>query len=128
MNPGGYPLQRYRHILALLLSTLLSLQALMAVALPCSMSIDSGSGVIEAMDDDSHHAHHNPAATGDTAADDANSCCDAGYCSQGGCLSIAAAANDVLPAVAESTRAPSIGYTASSPLHSTSNLLRPPSA
>ncbi|RLQ22460.1 hypothetical protein DWB85_07520 [Seongchinamella sediminis] len=118
----------FRYTLAVLLSALISLQALATVAAPCSPAVDDGGAMATAMDDSSHHAHHGMAVADNAAGAATNDCCDAGYCSQGGCVSIAAAAGAaLLHADQLSTEAPA-AMAASSPLHSPNRLFRPPSA
>ncbi|MEE4249242.1 MAG: hypothetical protein V2I38_01525 [Alcanivoracaceae bacterium] len=80
------------------LATLLLLQPVFASAVPCQMSPGSqatfSDGVVSGMADAvtvsvDHSAHHGMAEG--TSADTASgTCCDSGYCSQGGCLSISA--------------------------------------
>lgn len=121
-------MRNLRYILALSLSALISLQALAGVAMPCFTSVEGGGSMVADMDDTSLHAHHGATDGGDTTDSDAGNCCDAGYCSQGGCLSLAAAASDRLISAVEPAHAPTPAIQFSTPQHSPTTLYRPPSA
>lgn len=76
---------RARQLIVLLLTSLLALQSVLAVAAPCDMAVTDHSQM--AMDSGEHAGHQMPAM--DTAPDgNSASCCGEGYCSQNGCLSI----------------------------------------
>lgn len=89
---------RLRIFITRLLTILLLLQPVLASAVPCLMvpgSQDNLSAMampgmaVSAMEGVDHSAHHGMAEG--TSADTASgTCCDSGYCSQGGCLSISA--------------------------------------
>ena len=112
-----------RTIFAVLLSALLSLQALAAVAVPCGAGGPEMIGT-EHMADMDGHAHHMSAEDSSEAAE----CCDAGYCSQGGCLSLVPFSGSEYEAIA--TNPPSVHPTLAkiSPLHRPNLLFRPPTA
>ncbi|TDG11879.1 hypothetical protein E2F43_16055 [Seongchinamella unica] len=118
-------MHKHRYILAVWLSALVTLQSLAAVAMPCSGPGAGSASAMTSMEDSTHHAHH----AADAAAEaDSNACCDAGYCSQGGCLSIAAAASDLIPAAVELAHPPALSLPRSAPLRCPNTLFRPPSA
>lgn len=108
---------------------LVSVQALASVAVPCSLAVEIAIGEVVSEVAEAHHAHHGMSDVGDIAdGEAANNCCDAGYCSQGGCLTVAAAANDALPPLARKMHAPSPPELGGTPLATPHPLFRPPSA
>lgn len=116
-----------RQLITALLTGLLVLQSVLAVAAPCDMSASDKGQMMMAMDSGDHTGHYMPAI--DTASgDEAPNCCDDGYCSQNGCLSISA-----LTDTTHGTELLPSGYS-HSPLKTTlldplpNPLLRPPSA
>ncbi|KAA1194362.1 hypothetical protein F0M18_02725 [Pseudohalioglobus sediminis] len=100
--------------LALICALTLCLQGVTGVSMPCTTSTPVNQPEM------SHHAHHDAATAAETlhaghAVDDsatATSCCDGGYCSQGGCVSLVALLQTALavagqPLRPELTAAPS---------------------
>ena len=102
----------------------LVLQGVVGVALPCDMSAPSGQSEMAA------HAHHGgvdaPASphAGHATHDNAGTadCCDGGYCSQGGCVTLlalpqapSATAQKLSPAVARTAFPPILTRTLSTP-------------
>ena len=112
-----------RTIFAVLLSALLSLQALAAVAVPCGTGDPAMVGSEQMADMDSH-AHHMSAEDSSETAE----CCDAGYCSQGGCLSLVPFAGSEYEAIATALPRIQPAVIRISPLHRPNLLFRPPTA
>ena len=119
---------RYRQICAIFFSTLVALQSWAAVAVPCGMPMDNGNPSMAAMD---HHAGHDMM----TAASDAVSidvpdtqCCDAGYCSQSGCVAMSFLITG--PALVGDLQHDHFPWQSSSelPVWSPNSLFRPPSS
>ena len=82
----------FRQIPSLVLSLLIAFQAVAASALPCDMAIDPDSQHGEGPH--AHHGMHHEAPGPDVPAIDEASgerCCDGGYCSLSGCLSLTVA-------------------------------------
>ncbi len=102
------PLRRFTRSLLLSFCALsLLCQGMVAVAMPCdAMPVSQAEDLAHAhhpsQDDEGHH----PAAH-DAPATQSTSCCDGGYCSVGGCMSIVALPqNSVLPEVHGSPAGP----------------------
>ncbi len=112
-----------RTFFAVLLSALLSLQALAAVAVPCGAGEPEMIGT-EHMADMDGHAHHMSAEN----SRDSTNCCDAGYCSQGGCLSLVPFAGSEYEAIATALPRIQPAVIRISPLHRPNLLFRPPTA
>ena len=113
-----------RTIYAILLSALLSLQALAAVAVPCSVA-DPGMIATEQSADMDGHAHRMPA---DDTQEGTVDCCDAGYCSQGGCLSLVPFASSEYVAITATHLPIHPQLVKTSPRHHPNLLFRPPTA
>ena len=112
-----------RTIFAVLLSALLSLQALAAVAVPCGMGDPAMAGSEQMADMDSHAHHMSVDDSSETAE-----CCDAGYCSQGGCLSLVPFSGSEYEAIATNPPRVHPALAKISPLHRPNLLFRPPTA
>ena len=110
------------------MSALISLQALAAVAAPCSPLAEGSASMAVSMEDSPHHAHHGAAEASEAEDDSVSDCCDSAYCSQGGCLSIPAAATDPISTAVELAQAPALAVPVSTPLYTPNRLYRPPSA
>lgn len=124
----GKALHTFRYILAVWLSALISLQALAAVAAPCSSLVEGSGSMAISMDDSSHHAHHAAADRAEAPEGSAGNCCDDAYCSQGGCLTLPAATSEVLASTVELARTAPAVISGSVPRHKPNRLFRPPSA
>lgn len=92
---------RRRNLIAFLLSSVIALQSLAAIALPCAAPVDSGDSSTQAADMARHAGHDMGAGAAQAADTPAMDCCDGGYCSQSGCVgmmfSLSVAASDCSP-------------------------------
>jgi uncharacterized protein involved in copper resistance len=119
---------------------MLALQSIISLASPCGMSASEHSAMtamsampiakMSAMnaskiDSSDHHAHHIETASADVPT---SNCCDGGYCSQNGCMSLSALTSVAFGATADSTAPYKTVAVTAAPHWSPSSLYRPPSA
>ena len=113
-----------RQIVTLLLTGLIALQSVLAVAAPCVMPANEDSQMI-AMGSDEHAGHHMSAQATDTVSID---CCDDGYCSQSGCVSITIVPGSAHTGVMSLNTPTLFPQQTTLPEPLADSLLRPPSA
>ena len=111
---------------SLILTGLIALQSFASVAVPCSMPTDHGEHSVSTDVDSVDHSGHQMQTKNDSQAV-SEDCCEGGYCSLNGCVSIGVLLN--LYSVAEIIRENQVPpwLMPASPTPHPNSLLRPPS-
>jgi len=116
-------MQVTRVLAGLILSLMIFSQSVLAVSAPCSSMASAAESVATDMGPDSHAGHHMKA---DVKEDQGDSCCDGGYCSVSGCLSLVAVFSPDTP-VSLAVSGGAIGQSVhASPTTHRESLYRPP--
>lgn len=123
----GNPVTGLGRLLAVFLTSLLVLQSFAALATPCLIPSGEGSTMMNMASAD-HSGHHMPSEDASAGMQAAADCCDGGYCSQNGCVSLSLLihSSNVFPVVAPDYH--SRAFQTATPRRSPSSLFRPPSA